>query len=45
MNSNHVCPEGRNVIRLYIAKNYSTIQHFQIVLIARGLKYLVNKQV
>lgn len=31
MNSNHVCPEGRNVIRLYIAINISTTQHFPTV--------------
>lgn len=45
MNSNRVCPEGRNVIKLYIAINFSTTQHFQIVFIAHDLQYLVNKHV
>lgn len=31
MNSNHVCPEGRYVIGLYIATNISTTQHFPTV--------------
>lgn len=45
MNSNHACPEGRNVIRLYIAINISTTQHFPTVFIAHDLQYLVNRHV